>query len=57
MEVETNTQPFWNKTDNIVCQDSYGKVKILKDHMAKNIKFGLPGQPVLIVGLDKVVDG
>ncbi len=46
-----------NKWDNIVCQESYGKVKILKNHIAKNIKLAGPSQPVLIVGLDRVVQG
>lgn len=46
-----------NKGDNIVCQQSYGKVKILKNHVAKNIKMAGPSEPVLIVGLDKVVEG
>lgn len=45
-----------NKGDNIVCQQSYGKVKILKNHVNKNIKLAGPSQPVLIVGLDKVVE-
>lgn len=45
-----------NQWDNIVCQESYGKVKVLKDHFGKNIKFAGPSQPVLIVGLDKVVE-
>jgi translation initiation factor IF-2 len=26
------------KGDNIVCQDSFGKIKILKDHFSRNIK-------------------
>jgi translation initiation factor IF-2 len=43
------------KGDNIVCQESYGKVKILKNHSSKNIKKAGPSEPVLIVGLDKVV--
>lgn len=46
-----------NKGDNIVCQQSYGKVKILKNHVAKNIKMAGPSEPVLIVGLDRVVEG
>ncbi len=46
-----------NKWDNIVCQQSYWKVKILKNHIAKNIKLAGPSQPVLIVGLDRVVQG
>ena len=44
------------KGDNIVCQDSFGKIKILKDHFSKNIKKAWPSQPVLIAGLDKVVE-
>lgn len=46
-----------NKWDNIVCSESYGKVKILKNHIGKNIVIAWPSQPVLIVGLDKVVQG
>ena len=45
-----------NKWDNIVCQDAFWKIKILRDHTLNNIKFGLPGQPVLIVWLDKVLE-
>ncbi len=44
------------KWDNIVCQDTFGKVKILKDHFSRNIKNAGPSQPVLIAGLDKVVE-
>jgi translation initiation factor IF-2 len=43
------------KGDNIVCQESYGKVKILKNHNSQNIKKAGPSEPVLIVGLDRVV--
>ncbi|NDK07712.1 translation initiation factor IF-2 [Candidatus Gracilibacteria bacterium] len=46
-----------NKGDNIVCKDSYGKVKILKDYTFKGIKCTTPGDPVMIIGLDKVVEG
>lgn len=46
-----------NKWDNIVCQESCGKVKILKNHIGKNIVKAWPSQPVLIVGLDRVVQG
>ncbi len=45
-----------NSWDNIVCQDSYGKVKILKNYLNQKIKFAKPWEPVLIVWLDKVVD-
>lgn len=46
-----------NSWDNIVCQDSYWKVKILKNYVNQKIKFAKPWEPVLIVWLDKVVDG
>ena len=46
-----------NMSDNIVCQDSYGKIKVLKNYNNQSIKLWIPGEPVLIVGLDKVVDG
>lgn len=46
-----------NSWDNIVCQDSYWKVKILKNYQNQKVKFAKPGDPVLIVWLDRVVDG
>lgn len=46
-----------NKGDAIVCNASYGKVKILKNFAAKNVVKAFPGDPVLIVGLDSVVGG
>lgn len=46
-----------NKTDNIVCSDSFWKAKVLRDYAGRSVKLALPGSPVLIVGLDKVVDG
>ncbi len=46
-----------NSWDNIVCQDSYWKVKILKNYINQKVKFAKPWEPVLIVGLDRVVDG
>ena len=46
-----------NMSDNVVCQDSYWKIKILKNHKKQSIKFAKPGEPVLIVWLNKVVDG
>ncbi len=45
-----------NKQDNIVCNDAYWKVKILKDFASKNILKAWPWEPVLIVWLDKVVE-
>lgn len=46
-----------NKWDNIVCSSSFWKVKILKNFESKNILKALPWDPVLIVWLDKVVEG
>ncbi|MCH2188820.1 translation initiation factor IF-2 [Candidatus Gracilibacteria bacterium] len=43
--------------DHIVCEDAFGKVKVLRDYMGHNVKKSLPGEPVFIVGLDKVVEG
>ena len=42
--------------DYIVCEDSFWKIKILKDYKWKNAKTAIPGDPVLIVWLDKVVE-
>ena len=44
------------KSDYIVCKDSYGKVKVLRDHASRSVKMALPGAPILIVGLDRVVE-
>jgi translation initiation factor IF-2 len=52
--INTWTMHTW---DNIVCQDSYWKVKVLKNYGNKTVKFVTPGEPALIVWLDKVVDG
>ncbi|MCT4617599.1 MAG: translation initiation factor IF-2 [Candidatus Gracilibacteria bacterium] len=46
-----------NKGDHIVCGGAHGKVKVLRNHLHKNIDTALPGDPALIVGLDKVVEG
>ncbi|MDD3302798.1 MAG: translation initiation factor IF-2 [Candidatus Gracilibacteria bacterium] len=46
-----------NKGDSIVCKDSFGKIKILKDYTFKGIKTAGPGDPAMIIGLDKVVEG
>ncbi len=46
-----------NAWDNIVCSDSHGKVKILRNYMWEKIKLARPSEPVLIVWLDKVVEG
>lgn len=45
------------KWSSIVCGDSYGKVKVLRDYTWKSVKYVWPGEPALIVGLDKVVAG
>ncbi len=46
-----------NSWDNIVCQDSYWKIKILRNFKSEKIKLAKPSEPVLIVWLDKVVWG
>ncbi len=45
------------KWDNIVCKDSFWKIKILKDYSLKWVSKVLPWAPALIVWLDKVVEG
>ena len=45
------------KGDNIVCNDSFWKVKVLKNYEHKNVKMAFPWDPVMIVGLDKVSSG
>lgn len=45
------------KGSSIVCGDSFGKVKVLRDYTWKSVKRVWPGEPALIVGLDKVVAG
>jgi len=52
--INTWTVRMW---DNIVCQDSYWKIKVLKNYNNYWVKYALPGEPVLIVWLGKVVDG
>ncbi len=42
------------KWDYAVCNDSYWKIKVLKNYENKNIIKAVPWDPVLIVGLDKV---
>lgn len=46
-----------NSWDNIVCSDSFWKVKILRNYASQKVKFSLPWSPALIVWLDKVVEG
>jgi len=45
------------KGASIVCWDSYWKIKVLRDYTGKSVKRVWPGEPALIVGLDKVVAG
>lgn len=52
--VNTWTIHMW---DNMVCQDSYWKIKVLKNYGNKSVKFVTPWEPALIVWLDRVVDG
>ena len=46
-----------NSADSVVCKDAYWKVKIMKDHTWKTIKKSTVWEPVLIVGLSKVLEG
>lgn len=52
--INTWTVKVW---DNIVCQDSYWKIKILKNYSSQNIKSASVWEPILIVWLDKVFNG
>jgi len=52
--MNTGTLEKWA---SVVCWDSYGKVKVLRDYTWKSVKFVKPGEPALIVWLDKVVWG
>ncbi len=45
------------KGDYAVCNDSFWKIKVLKNFENKWVKKAFPWDPVLIVGLDKVVGG
>lgn len=45
-----------NSWDNIVCSDSFWKVKILRNYSNQKVKFSKPWSPALIVWLDKVVE-
>lgn len=45
-----------NKWDCIVCKWAYWRVKILKDHLYKNINSRSISEPVLIVWLNEVVE-
>ena len=45
------------KGASVVCGDAFGKVKVLKDYKGQGLQKAFPGDPVLIVGLDKVVEG
>lgn len=45
-----------NSWDNIVCSDSYWKVKILRNYANQKVKKATPWAPALIVWLDKVVE-
>lgn len=47
-----------NMMDNVVIGESYGRIKMMKDHNGHRIKTAGPSTPVLIAGLhDKVVSG
>ncbi len=51
--VNTWTVNMW---DNIVCTHASWKIKILKNYAWKKIKKAWPGEPILIVWLDAVVE-
>ncbi|KYN93460.1 sporozoite surface antigen MB2, partial [Plasmodium reichenowi] len=42
-----------NVNDHFYTGSSYGKVKILKDHLNKNIKSAYPSDPIKIIGYNK----
>jgi translation initiation factor IF-2 len=44
-----------NKWDDIVCKDALGKIKVMKNHLWVWVTQAFPGDPVLIVGLGKVI--
>ncbi len=44
------------KWDSIVCKGSYGKVKVMKSDMGRNIDEAFPSTPVLVVGFDAVCE-
>lgn len=46
-----------NKWDCVVCKWCYGRVKILKDHVGKNVQNATLSEPVLLVWLDWVTEG
>jgi len=50
-----NTWTF-KKWDYIVCKWSYWRIKLLKDHLNKNVELWEPWTPLLIVWLDNVVE-
>jgi len=50
-----NTWTF-KKWDYIVCKGSYWRIKLLKDHLNKNVELWEPWTPLLIVWLDSVVE-
>ncbi len=52
--INTWTIKMW---DNMVCQDTYWKIKVLKDYTNHSVKYALPWDPALIVWLTKVVNG
>ncbi|MCH8518965.1 translation initiation factor IF-2 [Candidatus Gracilibacteria bacterium] len=45
------------KGDSVTCGKNFGKVKLMKDFKGTSVVKAFPGDPVLLVGLDGVVDG
>ena len=46
-----------NKWDNIVCNDSFWKIRTMKNYENLWVVKALPWDPILVIGLDKVVAG
>ncbi len=46
-----------NKWDNIVCNDSFGKIRTMKNFENRWLLKAFPWDPILIIWLDKVVNG
>ncbi|MBP8016589.1 translation initiation factor IF-2 [Candidatus Gracilibacteria bacterium] len=46
-----------HKGDSILCASAFGKIRFIKDYKGKNIDDAEPSKPVLISGLNNVVEG
>ncbi len=43
--------------DAMVCGASYGKIKLMRDYTGQAVRKWFPWEPILVVGLDKVIEG